>query len=53
MTARVSSRKNEFGEWVVKVYNADGSRRPQADYFTDDRADADATAKAISEGDVG
>jgi len=46
--AIVSRRKNEFGEWIVRAYTEAG-RRPEADYFTDDKDDANATA-AFMEG---
>jgi len=44
--ANVSRRRNEWGEWVVRVW-VDGVRRPEADYMTEDRDDAEATARAM------
>jgi len=43
-TALISSRKNAFGEWVVRAYDQHGERWPEADYFTPDRDDAEQTA---------
>lgn len=36
------------GEYVVKAYGEDGKRYPAADYFTDDKADAESTARAMT-----
>jgi hypothetical protein len=44
----VSPRKNEWGEFVVRAYDQDGKRWPEADYHTDDRQDAEQTAKAMT-----
>lgn len=38
------SKNRETGEWIVRAYHADGKRYPEADYFTNDKADAEATA---------
>lgn len=41
--ARTTISKQD-GEYVVKAYDANGKRMPDADYFTNDKADALATA---------
>ena len=41
-------KNKETGEWVVKAY-AGKTRCEQADYFTDDKADAYATAARMME----
>ena len=46
----VSARRNEYGEWVVRAYDQGGNRWPEADYFTNDREDADDTAAAMLAG---
>jgi hypothetical protein len=43
----VASRRNEWGEFVVRAYDQDGRRYPPADYFTDDRKDAVQTAAVM------
>jgi hypothetical protein len=45
-SAKVASTRivRKDGEYVVKAYNAQGQRMSDADYFTDDKADAEATA---------
>lgn len=48
--ANVSRRKNEYGEWVVRVWE-DGIRNPAADYFTTDKQDAEDTARAMVTGE--
>lgn len=35
------------GEYTCKAYDANGQRLPDADYYTSDKADADATALAM------
>lgn len=40
----VASRKTEHGEYQVLDYFYDGRRNPDGDYFTNDKADAEATA---------
>ena len=45
--AVVPKRRNAYGEWVVRAYDADGRRMPDADYYTDDLADAQATAELM------
>lgn len=44
--ARVTfnGRKNAHGEYVVRAYDQHGKRFAEADYFTNDKADAEATA---------
>ena len=42
----VSSRRDEWGDWVVRVRH-DGKLRPDAYYHTDDRAEALSTAAAM------
>lgn len=44
---RLSKRKNEYGEYVIRGYE-DGKRCEDADYFTDDWEDAVNTAKAVA-----
>ena len=44
--ATVATRRNEYGEWVVRAF-VDGVRFPEGDYFTEDKQDAHATAKAM------
>ena len=43
----VISRRNEFGEYRVRLY-VDGKAVPEADYFTDDKVDAEETAVAMT-----
>jgi hypothetical protein len=45
-TAKVSARKNEYGEYVVKLW-IDGEYQTEADYFTDDLDDAMNTAQSM------
>lgn len=45
--ATVAKRKNEWGEYVVRVYDQHGARWSEADYHTDDRTDAIDTAAAM------
>jgi hypothetical protein len=42
-----SGRKNAHGEYVVRAYDQHGKRFAEADYFTNDKADAKATAQAM------
>lgn len=44
--ASTKIRKIE-GEYVVRAYNPDGVRIPQADYYTTDKQDAEVTAKLM------
>jgi len=44
--AQVSGRKNAWGEWVVRAWTKAG-RYPLADYYTEDKEDAENTAKAM------
>lgn len=37
----------ESNEWMVKAYDQDGVRFVDADYYTDDKADAEGTAKVM------
>lgn len=39
--------KRDGDEFIVEAYDADGKRMPNSDYYTDDRADAQATARAM------
>lgn len=41
-------RDRDWEEWVVKAYDANGHRIPEADYHTDDKADAESTARAMT-----
>ncbi len=43
----VSKRRNEWDEFVVRAYDQDGKRWPEADYFTNDRTDAIQTGDAM------
>lgn len=45
--SRTSIVKAITGEWQVKAWDKTGKRLPMADYFTDDRDDAEDTAKAM------
>lgn len=45
--AKTKITKNDYGEYQVKAYDADGNRLENSDYFTDDKADAEATADAM------
>jgi hypothetical protein len=45
--AVVAPRRNTWGEWVVRAYDQHGKRWPEADYHTDDKADAEGTAKLM------
>ncbi len=42
-------RKNEYGEWHVRV-RVNGKRMPNQDYHTNDKSDAEITARLIREG---
>ena len=44
----VSSQRNEHGEWVVKAYDQNNKRIPGADYFTNDKNDAEKTAESVN-----
>lgn len=46
--ARVASRRNKWGEWVVRAFDVKGWRLPDADYYTQNREDAKATACAMT-----
>lgn len=48
MQVKLAKKRNEYGEYVVKAFDADGSRYPQGDYFTNDWADALATSEAMA-----
>lgn len=48
MSVTISPRKNEHGEYVVRLYRNHKHYKP-ADYFTDDMDDAQATARAMYE----
>lgn len=50
--ARLSKRKNEYGEYVIKGY-VDGERNENYDYFTDDWEDAVGTAKFLAKQNKG
>jgi hypothetical protein len=41
------ARRNEWGEYVVRVHDQNGKRWPEADYFASDRDDAVRTAEAM------
>jgi hypothetical protein len=43
----VPKRKNEWGEFVVRAYDQNGRRYPEADYHTNDRQDAIQTGEAM------
>lgn len=45
---RVGTRRNQFGEYVVKAYDSNGKRMPDHDYYTNDKADAIATAALMT-----
>ena len=36
------------GEWIVRAYDLDGKRMPEADYYTNDREDAEETSLAMT-----
>jgi hypothetical protein len=46
-------RRNAYGEFTVRAYDAAGARLPDADYYTDNWEDAVATAYAMSPNVVG
>jgi hypothetical protein len=46
LTYKLSTRKNEYGEYVIKAWK-DGKRYPDADYHTDDKTDAESTLKLM------
>jgi hypothetical protein len=48
--ATVARRRNEYGEYVVRAYNAAGMRLPDADYYTDCKDDAESTAALMARG---
>lgn len=43
----VSKRKNAYGEFVVRAYDQNGNRCPNAYYYTNDLEDAENTARAM------
>jgi len=43
----IPKRANQWGEYHCKAYDQDGKRHPGADYYTDDRQDAEDTRKLI------
>lgn len=43
----IPKRANQWGEFHCKAYDQDGKRNPDADYYTDDRQDAEDTRKLI------
>ena len=43
-STKVSKRDGEF---IVKAYDANGKRLPDGDYFTNDKDDAEQTAKLM------
>lgn len=43
----IRRRRDEFREFVIRAYAADGSRLPDCDYFTDDWDDAQSTYAAM------
>lgn len=43
---RTTIRKVD-GEYIVRAYDQNGKRWPEADYFTNDKADAESTAAAM------
>jgi len=45
--ASTTIKKHNGGEYIVKAYDANGKRMPEADYFTDDKTDAEQTAKVM------
>jgi hypothetical protein len=47
-TLMVPMRRNALGEYHCRARYADGTRCPDADYFTDDRDDAEVTARAVA-----
>jgi hypothetical protein len=49
---KISTRRNQFGEYVVKAYDSNGSRMPDHDYYTNDKSDAIATAAMMTAGRV-
>jgi hypothetical protein len=44
---RVAKRANRYGEWVVRAWDEQGNRMPEADYFASDEQDAYSTALAM------
>jgi hypothetical protein len=47
----VPTRPTVEREWIVRAYDQHGRRFPEADYFTDNREDAEATAARMIEGE--
>jgi len=47
----VPTRPTVEREWIVRAYDQHGRRFPEADYFTDNREDAEATAARMVEGE--
>lgn len=43
----VSTRRNSYGEFTVKLFDKSGSEKVFARYYTEDRSDALETAKAM------
>jgi hypothetical protein len=41
-------RRNDWREFVIRAYDADGKRLPDCDYHTDDWDDAVETARAMN-----
>jgi hypothetical protein len=46
----VISKKDAYGEYCCKAYDQHGKRYQEADYFTDDKQDAENTMAAMLEG---
>ena len=44
--AKVSQRRNQYGEWTVTSYSKNGNRI--GTYYTDDKSDADGTCVEIN-----
>ena len=44
---KVVRNRRILGEYIVRAYNCDHDRLPDADYFTEDRTDARDTARIM------
>lgn len=49
---RVKIVRRDHHEWVVRAYDENGLRIPNADYYTSDRKDAEQTAERMVPADL-
>ena len=46
-TVKTATRANQYGEWLVKVYDQNGKLMPDSTYFGSDKDDMIGTAEAM------